>query len=152
MLLEILDALHRSPPGQLLSTSTPAFAATEALHLLGIALLGGAVITLDLAVLGLIFRNGDLQKLARDLFRIFWIGLGTMAVSGVLLVASGPYKYLTNPLFGPKLAVLAIALLVHVLLYPVALTKQLKYSRALAGGSLALWITVAIIGRWVGLI
>lgn len=149
-------ALGHSAPGRFLAASTAAFAATEAVHLLGLAGLGGAVIVLDLAVLGVIFRGTDLPQLARGLLGVFLASLAVMVVSGTLLVAAGPSKYLLNALFGPKLAMLAVALVLHLLLYPVTLRRlspvRLRVARGLATASLAAWPTVAILGRWLGLI
>jgi len=156
MLVEFLGWLERTAAGQFIADSTPAFAAVESIHLLGLATLGGAVITLDLAAAGVIFRRSELASLGRSLFPVFWAGLAAMAVSGVLLVASGPFKYLTNPLFGPKLLTLALAILAHVALYPIVLKRTPEARRAIIGAvalvSLTLWVVVAILGRWVGLI
>lgn len=149
-------ALGHSAPGRFLAASTPAFAAVQSLHLLGLAGVGGAAIILDLAAVGLIFRKADLSRLARGLFGVFVTALAIMVISGTLLVSAGPTKYLLNALFGPKLAVLALAVTVHLLLYPVTLRRlspaRLATARALGAISLIAWPTVAVIGRWVGLI
>jgi hypothetical protein len=146
--------LGQSAPGQFLKDSTVAFAVVESFHILGLAILGGAVLITDLAALGVLVRRVPAGDVARSLTPVFWSGLVAMAVSGVLLVSAGPFKYYTNPLFPWKLGLLAVALIVQVAL-------QLRLARcgastleinALAAGSLALWLTVAILGRWLGLI
>lgn len=149
--------LGETPPGRFLAESTPAFAITQSVHILAFGILGGAILALDLAALRVIFRNAPLAQMGRLLLPVFIASLATAAVSGLLLVAAGPLKYYTNPLFALKLATLAIALVVHLAIYPV-LTRKAGEGRlhlAVAGLgllSLALWFGVAILGRWIGLI
>jgi hypothetical protein len=152
--------LGETGPGQFLAASTPAFAATESLHILSFSVLGGSLLALDLAALGVIFRKSGVLTVGRSLLPIFLAALLGAAVTGLLLVAAGPMKYYTNPLFPWKLGVLAIAASIHLLLYPglVAVGGRVgeAYVRplaaALGGSSLLLWLTMAVLGRWLGLI
>lgn len=143
--------LGETAPGQFLAASTASFAAVQSAHLLGLAGLGGSAVVADLARLGAIFRRGDPDPVVRGLFPWFLGALAVMVVSGVLLVAAGPMKYLLNPLFGPKLAVLAAAVALHLLVHPFG-PRRGPAAKALAAASLLAWIAVAVIGRWVGLI
>lgn len=152
--------LGETGAGRFLAASTPAFAATESAHILFFGVLGGAFLALDLAALGLIFRKSDLLSLARSLFPIFLIALAGAAITGILLVAAGPMKYYTNPIFPLKLLILLAAITIHLAIYP-GLTAFRDGDRAvlvrplgltLAALSLILWFGVAILGRWLGLI
>lgn len=142
--------------GLFLAGSTASFAAVESLHLLGLALLGGAALVTDLTVLRVVFRRADPARIAAALFPLLLIGLSIMVVSGVLLVSAGPLKYWLNPLFGPKLLALLFAVVAQFLLYPVVLKwnvqKSANLSKVIAAASILIWFTVAVIGRWVGLI
>lgn len=129
--------------GQYLAGSTAAFAATEAVHIIALSLVGGAVLVADLAVLGVVMKRSRTELLIPQLQGIFLIGLAVVVISGVLLVAAGPYKYYTNPLFPLKLLLLAAALVVQYFL------QRRKW---LAVSSLVLWTAVVIAGRWLGLI
>lgn len=149
--------LGETAPGRFLAESTPAFAATQSVHILAFGILGGAILALDLAALRIIFRNSPLAQTGRLLLPIFVAALTTAIVSGVLLVAAGPLKYYTNPLFGLKLATLALALAVHLAIHPILARRAGDTFIRIAGAglgmlSLALWFGVAIIGRWIGLI
>jgi hypothetical protein len=149
--------LGETPPGRFLAESTPAFAAVQSVHILAFGIMGGTILALDLTALRVIFRNASLAQTGRLLLPVFIAALATAALSGVLLVAAGPLKYYTNPLFALKLGTLALALLVHLAIYPV-LTRRAgdAHVRMIGAGlgllSLALWFGVAIIGRWIGLI
>ncbi len=154
------DWLGSTAAGQYLAASTPAFAAVQSIHLLALAALGGAVFITDLASLRLIFRSSAPGEIARGIFPIFVAALLGMIVSGTLLVAAGPTKYLLNPLFGPKLAALAVAVAIHLGLQKLELrnavgadgAQAVAATRTLAVLSIIAWLVVAVIGRWVGLI
>lgn len=164
------DWLGSTAAGQYLADSTPAFAAVQSVHLLALASLGGAVFITDLASLRLIFRNADPGEIARGIFPIFLAALVGMVVSGTLLVAAGPTKYLLNPLFWPKMAALVVAVAIQLALHRVVSGRgarpatvgidgridggaQLNAAvRPLAALSIIAWLVVAVIGRWVGLI
>ncbi|RYG35665.1 MAG: hypothetical protein EON93_06225 [Burkholderiales bacterium] len=157
MLLE--DAfiwLGETPPGVFLAESTPAFAVVQSIHILAFGLLGGAILALDLAALRVVFRNASLAQTGKLLLPVFVMSLAVAAISGLLLVAAGPLKYYTNPLFAWKLVALAGALAVHLALYPILTAKAEARSRAVAASlglaSLVLWFGVATLGRWIGLI
>jgi hypothetical protein len=135
--------LGKTWAGQYLAGSTAAFAATEAFHIIALSLVGGAVLVADLAVLGVVLTRSRVESLLTQLRGLFVVGLFGVVVSGVLLVAAGPYKYYTNPLFPLKLLLLAAALVVQYFL------QRRKWLAAL---SLMLWTAVVIVGRWLGLI
>ncbi len=144
--------------GRFLADSTPAFAATESAHILFFGLLGGAFLAVDLAALGVILPRYGAVRLARAIFPFFLIALGGATITGVLLVAAGPLNYYANPLFPWKLAVLLLATIIHLAIYP-GLFRDSPIGRGARAGlavlgviSLLAWLSVAIIGRWLGLI
>jgi hypothetical protein len=155
-LFQIFQALGESMPGQYLAASTAAFATTEALHILGLAAFGGSVIVTDLAAIGLIFRRNDPLDTARLIAPVSLSGLAVMAASGVLLVAAGPLKYYSNPLFPWKFAALVPTLAIHLALYPglrcVRPAAVPILTRAFGWASLVGVLLVTVLGRWVGLI
>ena len=154
MIESVFKWLGETAPGVFLAQSTAAFAATESVHIVALALVGGTILVVDLAVLGTLLKTTSVSVVMRQL-RVLYVGaLILVALSGVLLVAAGPYKYLTNPLFPLKLAMLAVAL---VLQWTLArrLRRRQKIdgtARALAATSLLLWSGVVVAGRWLGLI
>ena len=62
MIEEIFMWLGRTSAGVALQQSTAAFAATEAVHIVALSLVGGAILVTDLTVLGAV-----LKKTAPDL-------------------------------------------------------------------------------------
>ena len=121
-------------------------------HAVGMGLLVGASVVIDLRILG-VARELPLAPF-KALYRIIWIGLGIQIISGVLLLIGYPTKALTNPDFYLKLALIGFA---------VAAMQKLKTrvfgesglsdseiavkGKALAVWSLVFWAGVVTAGR-----
>src|SRR5262245_31922078 len=83
-----------------LAESVWAYPIIGGVHVLGIALFGGAVLIADLRTLGLIGISEELRHWK-------WVGLVVMAFTGVLLFACGPVRYYDSMFFRVKLLLLA---------------------------------------------
>ncbi len=140
--------------GRYLNQSTAAFAATESLHIIALSLLGSVVLITHLAALGLVLKPLAPVTIVRNLQPLAHVGLVLVVISGLLLVAAGPFKYYTNPLFPVKLVLLAAALVSHHWLARRLCRDAPSGAavRTLAVASLLLWTGVVITGRWLGLI
>jgi len=115
--------------------------ALEAVHLLGLALLGGTAVIIALSAV----RRSvpTVGTFARELRPVALAGLTLMALSGTLITWSMPFKYYNNAAFRWKMVLLACALV-------VALRLIRKPSRILALLSLILWFSVGFSGRLIG--
>ncbi len=114
-----------------------------------IALLVGAIIPLDLKLLG-IWRTVPMEPLTRILVPMAAGGLTLAIITGSLLFLAGPQDYAGLPLFLIKIGLITTATL-HALSFHwkrgfSASAIQLK----IAGGcSLTLWLSVLILGRFL---
>ena len=82
----------------------------EIVHIVGFAILVGAVVMFDLRVLG--FARGlAITGLARHLLRWAWIGLALVVPAGLMMFAAHATEFSTNPAFLLKLALLVTAAL-----------------------------------------
>ena len=88
------------------------------IHLIGLAIgLGGATIA-DLAVLRSLVRRQPLPvELLRDLSMAIWLGLSILTVSGLVLFAFEPSRYIHLSGFVAKMVVVAILVLNGSLLH-----------------------------------
>lgn len=111
------------------------FPIVEAMHVMGLALSVGAIVIVDLGVLGFGRRN-------QSLTRWTWIGFAVMLITGLALFLSNVARYLHNRGFGLKMALLAVALLAHF-------TIHRRATRGAALLSLALWSSVVISARFI---
>lgn len=111
MPLEALaQALQASAWSEALRASVWLYPLVNTLHVVGIALLFGAIAPLDLRLLGA-FRRVPLAPLAATLVPVATAGLLLALVSGALMFATRPLDYVAEPLFGLKLGLLGAAVL-----------------------------------------
>jgi hypothetical protein len=135
--------------------STWGFAIIETVHLLGLAAFGGAILIVDLRLLGIGLRRQPISRVARELSPILWGSLGVMLISGALLVMTGPMKYYHSPSFRLKMLFLLLALAFYSTLHRSLVKSNADivssgWSKTAAVVSLALWLGVGLAGRAIG--
>jgi hypothetical protein len=154
MLLPFFQWCESSALGEAVRTSLWLFPAIEAVHLLGLCLLGGSLLVLDLRMLGWGLRLQPIATLARDTRPWLLASVVVMIATGIPLFLSEAIKCYYNQAFWVKITTLPIALLfTFTLRQRVAQDVELDTSprsRLVAAASLALWFTVAAAGRWIG--
>jgi hypothetical protein len=110
------------------------FPVVESIHVIGLAAFVGTVILQDLRTLSRRFPDtGNLKKWTHA-------GLATMLVTGAAMFLSDTTRYLHNPAFQVKVALLAGALATHF-------TLRRSGTRFAAVLSLALWTAVVLAAR-----
>jgi hypothetical protein len=117
------------------------------LHAIGLAFAAGVSVAMNLRVLG-VARGLPLAAMRR-VQPVFYTALTVNALSGVGLVLNNPAKWLVDPLFYVKLALLALALMdTAVLARRVsAVAPTMTHVRSLAVVSLVLWAGAITAGR-----
>ena len=117
------------------------------LHAVGLAFAAGVIVAMNLRVLGV----APALPLAamRRLQPLFYAALAVTAGSGVGLVLNNPAKWLVDPLFYVKIALLLFALIDGVVLARrvFAAAAKLADVRTLAIASLMLWAGAITAGR-----
>ena len=131
------------------------FPAIEIVHLVGLGVLGGTVLLLNLRLLGLRFREEAVADLARDLRPWMTWSLVTMLVSGFLLFSSEAEKLYGNWAFRAKMGSLALAIFFTFTYYrKVIFTDDDKLTPAgnwtAVVVSFVLWAGVGLAGRAIG--
>lgn len=101
-----LTALADWDVAQTLTQGRWSYAAVSALHVLGIALLVGGILPLDLRLLGL-WRSVETRPLAAVLTPMAVAGLLLAVTTGVLLFSVRPLDYAVVPVLWAKLALIA---------------------------------------------
>ena len=145
----------KTPLGLFMRDSTWAFATVQTIHLVGLALLFGAVILLGLAALGIGMRRQSPAETALGVWPVFAWALAAMTATGVLMVASKPLRYYLSDPFRLKLVLLAAGIALYFALHRrLVRTGESRLPPAVrAGGALllALWLGVGLAGRFIGL-
>jgi len=147
--------LGHTPLSIALRHSTWGFAVIETIHLLSLALFGGAILLVDLRLLGVGLRRQPASRVAREVSPVLLISLLVMLVSGVLLVVTGPLKYYHSPWFRTKMAFLSAAIVFYFTFHRVVTKSDFEgrpplRSKLAALLSLALWFGVGLAGRAIG--
>ena len=127
------------------------FPAIEATHLLALALLGGSLLIVVLAVLGVGLKRPP-AELLRSARPYVTAAIVALVVTGVLLGVSEPLKLYDRRAFLVKMIALALALLVTYRVFNPRIegSREGAMTRNVAGLTIALWLAVAIAGRWIG--
>jgi hypothetical protein len=156
-LLDLFGWLQYSPLITAMRGSPWFFPVIAGIHLMGLALIGGAVLIVDLRLLGLGLRGQPVAQVTREGERWLLISLLVLLPTGILqFMCFAATKYYYLKAFWVKMAALPLALLfTFVVRHKVAMTDETRLSPArrklVALASLSLWSTVAIAGRWIGL-
>ncbi len=131
------------------------FPTIEILHLLGLGVLGGTILIINLRLLGIRFRNEPVSELAKELHPWMTSSLVVMLVSGFFLFSSEAEKLYGNWAFRAKMTSLALAIVFTFTFYrKVTLSEEKQISpvwnKVAALVSLVLWAGVGLAGRAIG--
>lgn len=154
-LLRICEWVDSTRLSLLLRQSNWAFPALDTVHTLGIVLVAGAIMLVDLRLLGLGLRSVPIPDLVGRIVPATLAGFGLMLATGALLFASEAVKMYHSPAFRIKMVLLAAvglnALIFHRTIYrDVACWDPARAPvRARVAGllSLAMWIAIIAAGR-----
>jgi len=155
-LAELLQALSAWPVAAFFRGSTAGYATLNAAHIFSLALLVGSIVTLDLRILGG-FRSVPLDALATPLARVAAAGAVLAITTGFLLFSVRPIAYAQNPAFLIKVSLVALGVgnALHLRTkrgWREALAGEpvADSVRAAAFGSIVIWMSAVLAGRWIG--
>ncbi|MDX1490510.1 MAG: DUF6644 family protein [Pseudohongiellaceae bacterium] len=139
--------------------ATAWFPFVESIHVLSIVLMLGAILMVDLRILGLSAMPYSAAQLLREFVPWSAVGFVIASVTGVIMFMTRAATHIENPAFQIKLLLLLLgginivcfhfrekALLAHDSV-AVDIPISAKIHAAL---SLSIWIGVMVAGRWVG--
>jgi hypothetical protein len=150
--------LERTRISLLINESLWAFAVIEAIHLLALAVIGGAVLVVALRLLGLAFQEQRVGDVARVAQKWFLWSLAAMLVTGFLLFLSlAASKYYVHTYFWVKMYFLAAAMIfAFTVRHWIVMGNEARANSALgklvAVVSIILWSGVGFAGKAIGYI
>jgi hypothetical protein len=141
--------------GTAIRSSPWAFAVIESVHLVGLSVIGGAVLLVDLRLLGFGLRDQRVADVARAAEPWFVGSLAVMLVTGIALFLSESTKCYGSAAFWVKMTSFALAtLFAFTIRRRVTLAEETRvrpiWFKLVALVSLALWFGVGASGRWIG--
>ena len=159
MTSELFAALEATALARTLRDSVWAYPLVNAGHILGVALLVGAIVPLDLRLLGF-WRALPLDSLWHVLTRTAGAGLLLAATFGALLFVARASEYVASNLFVGKMLVVAVGIANVVALRRFAPAERSssrqstnpsdRRVRTAAAISLTAWLSALTLGRLVG--
>jgi hypothetical protein len=154
-LLSFFTWCENSSLGEAIRDSRWLFPAIESVHLLGLALIGGVVLLMNLRLLGLGVARQPVAQLWRDTWPWLIGSLTVMLTTGILLFTSEATKLYYHGAFWVKMSSLLLAIIFTLtVMRKIALANPGRvrplWSRTAAVISILLWSTVGVCGRWIG--
>jgi hypothetical protein len=159
-LTDALAWLQSSALGEFMRSSGPwTYPVVNVIHILGVATLFGAVLILDLRLLGA-WRRASLPPITTVAGPLAMAGFAVAASSGVFLLASNALEYEDNPFLLIKFSAIGLGFANAVALrrttaWRAHASRELSGSEsrtlALMGGvSIVSWLTAITAGRLIG--
>ena len=135
------------------------FPLIESTHVFGLAMVFGTIAIIDLRLLGVASTRRSFRKMASDILKWTWAAFAVTAVTGALMFITNAGVYYHNFFFRTKMLMLALAG-INVLVFELTAGRSIhrwdkeplapRIGRATAVFSLAIWITIIFLGRWIG--
>ena len=154
--MQVIEWIGAWPGAVFLRGSGTAYLFVNAAHILGIGLLVGSILPLDLRLAGC-FRSVPIGVIGPFLLRVAVAGGVTAILTGLWLFSVKPSEYIGNTAFLSKMTLLVFALCNIFLQH-----HSRGFRLALEGGdidllvriraalSAVLWLSVLLAGRWIG--
>jgi hypothetical protein len=149
--------IQATPLGRKVSTSPWLFPTIESVHIIGLALVVGAVLRLDLRLLGF-SRHVSVTDVAGSTMPWAWTGTAIAVTTGLLMFSSEAVVCFHNRAFRAKMLMLLLIAL-NTLVYEFITRRNVDAwdvehatpigAKLAAGVSFTLWIGVVAAGRWI---
>ena len=154
-LLQLFTNIDNSALAEMIRSTSWLFPVIEAVHLLGLALIGGAVLILDLRLLGFGMMRQPIARVARDAHPWLVARLSVMLPTGFLLFGSEAVKCYESAAFWVKMASLFLAIVfTFTVRRRVSMADEDRvaplWGTVVGLVSLTLWSGVGWGGRWIG--
>ncbi|MEK9903156.1 MAG: DUF6644 family protein [Gammaproteobacteria bacterium] len=151
-LLEIIYLLEDSYIGEYVRSSLWLFPVIQSFHLIGLGILGGAVVVGDLRLMGILMRTESTRYVIRVTRPWFNFGLFILIITGIPLFLSEAVKCYYSRAFWIKISCLLLGtLFVYFIRNPIVLSKDENFMIKILGFiSFSLWVVTAASGRWIG--
>jgi hypothetical protein len=149
-LLSFFEWLDHTRAGDMLRNSVPLYTCVEIVHLLGLTLLVGTILIVDVGLMGIGMRRQPVSRIAEGLAPFTWAGFAVMAVTGPLLLSSQAMKCYHSRVFWTKMVLLLVAVVFHFTIHRQATAEDSRVNGKVAGFvSVLLWVATASAAKWV---
>ena len=150
-LFPLFQSLDHTALGEALRTNRVLFPLISSFHLLGLALLLGTILIVDVGLLGVGMRRQPVSRIATQLKPLTWTGLAAMLITGPMLLSGEAIRMYCNWIFWIKLGFIALAIAFYctVRRHAIADGSSLSPIKARSVGlvSLSLWVCAVLAAK-----
>jgi uncharacterized membrane protein len=154
-MFEVFEWIQNLPPNAMIQRSAWMQAAINIMHVLSLMVFAGAVLIVDLRLLGVGVKDQPLRQVAEDARPWLVGGLWALFLTGLPQFGALAVRNYYNWFFWFKMSILVIAVLFTLTIrrsVTIGSSNPGPFTlKAVALVSMALWVTVAISGRLIGL-
>jgi hypothetical protein len=148
---------YNSGLGTYVRDSSFAVPLVEVVHLIGLAMLLGSLVVMDLGLIGIGMRRQPVAEYARSLEPWVWRGLTLMVLSGVPIFMNEATRCYDSWPFRIKMTLLATAIIFHFTVHRKVTAPDRKNVSPWLGKltglvSMTLWFGVGMAGRAIGFV
>ena len=157
----LLDWLERTRLAVQIRDSLFAFPLIESAHVVGLTLVFGTIVIVDLRLLGVASTHRSFQRLATDTFKWTWGAFALTALTGMLMFVTNAVVYFHTVYFRAKVVLLVLAG-INILVFELTARRTVhRWDRSpsaptagkiVATLSLVIWVAVIFAGRMIGFI
>jgi hypothetical protein len=149
--------LDQTPLSQTFQSTDWLVPTLQTVHILSVALIIGAVLMINLRLLGWSNLDLPLDRVCARFLPFIWWPLLALLATGTIMVIGEPARSLQNPVFQLKIALIVVALVAttifqHRVRRPPAFATagvRARGATAIAFFSALLWGGIIVAGRWI---
>jgi hypothetical protein len=156
---ELLAWLEASSAAATIRDSLYLFPLIESTHVIGLTMVFGTILIVDLRLLGIASTRRPFSRIASDVMKWTWAFFALTVATGLLMFITNAAVYYHNFYFRSKMAFLALAGM-NMLVFEFTAARSVDRwdkeaaaplaGRTVAAVSLVLWISIIFLGRWIG--
>jgi hypothetical protein len=154
-----IASIGQSSLAEAIQFSPTAFPWIESTHVLALSIVVGAILIVDLRLIGIGAHRRGARRLIVELLPFTWVAFVVAVVSGGLMFISNASMYWDSSVFLAKMVAIALAGLNMAVFHLTAHRRIADWDEVipppaaarLAGVvSLCLWVVIVFLGRWIG--
>lgn len=152
-----IAAINDGPLATYVRESEITFPVLQTFHALGIMLMVGTILIVDLRILGVVLKDRPAADVGATLLPLTWAGFAVMLISGGVLLTAQSGQLYDNGFLRTKLVLLVLAGVNVAIFHATAYRGIAAWAggpapgsaKAAAAGSLLLWAAVIVTGRYI---
>ena len=158
-IVAFLKSLEASGLATRIRDSLWLFPLIESTHVIGLALVFGTIVIIDLRLLGIASTQRSFKRMASDILKWTWAAFALTALTGTLMFSTNAVVYYHNFFFRTKMLLLVLSG-INMLIFELTAGRTIHSwdkapsappaGKTVAAASLVMWISIIVMGRLIG--